>query len=92
KNRHWLQPMRKGTRYEVVRSLGRQDKLIKLKTTAQARKKFAELPDGIEVRLVTKTIKGKEVSILTSLTDPMRFPKAEIVDLYSDRWEIELGY
>jgi len=91
-NRHWLQPMRKGTQYEVVRSLGRQDKLIRLKTTAQSRKKFADLPDNIEVRLVTKNIKGKEVNILTSLIDPMRFPKADIVDLYSDRWEIELGY
>ena len=81
RNRHWLQPMRKGTQYEVIRSLGRQDKLIKLKTTAQARKKFADLPDSIEVRLVTKTVKGKAVNILTSLTDPMRFPHAEIVDL-----------
>ena len=92
KNRHWLQPMRKGTQYEVIRTLGRQDKLIRFKTTAQARKKFDDLPEGIEVRLVTKTVKGKEVNILTSLTDPMRFPKADIVDLYSDRWEIELGY
>ncbi|WP_077340384.1 IS4 family transposase [Pseudocolwellia agarivorans] len=92
KNRHWLQPMRKGTQYEVVRSLGRHDKLIKLKATAQARKKFDDLPESIEVRLVTKTVKGKEVNILTSLTDPMRFPKADIVDLYSERWEIELGY
>ncbi|BCV56787.1 MAG: hypothetical protein WAqPseu_22870 [Shewanella algae] len=50
------------------------------------------LPDSIEARLLTKTIKGKSVSILTSLTDPLRYPGAEIVDLYAHRWEIEVGY
>ena len=28
----------------------------------------------------------------TSLADPIRFPSDEIVDLYSHRWEIELGF
>ena len=57
--------MRKGTQYEIVHSLGRQDKLIEIKATAQARKKFDDLLESIEVRLVTKTVKGKEVNILT---------------------------
>jgi len=26
------------------------------------------------------------------MVDPMRFPGADIVELYSHRWEIELGY
>ena len=26
------------------------------------------------------------------MTDPMRFPSADIVDLYAHRWEIELGF
>ncbi|WP_158001078.1 hypothetical protein [Pseudoalteromonas sp. TB64] len=37
-NRHWLQPMRKGTQYEIVRSLGRQEKLIKLKNSKSEKK------------------------------------------------------
>jgi len=37
-------------------------------------------------------VNGKESDILTSMTDPMRFPVAEIVDLYAHRWEIELGF
>ena len=37
-------------------------------------------------------MKGKLISILTSLTDPMRYPGEDIVDLYAHRWEIELGY
>ncbi|STL61360.1 transposase insG [Escherichia coli] len=30
--------------------------------------------------------------LLTSMTDAMRFPGGEMADLYSHRWEIELGY
>ncbi len=29
---------------------------------------------------------------MTSMVDPMRFPGADIVELYNHRWEIELGY
>src|SRR5205085_4182069 len=33
-----------------------------------------------------------EQTILTSLRDPKRYPAAEIVALYHERWELELGY
>ena len=46
----------------------------------------------MRARLLRKMIKGKMVSVLTSMVDPLRFPGGEIVDLYSQRWEIELGY
>ncbi|WP_023603053.1 IS4 family transposase [Aliivibrio logei] len=90
--RHWLLPVKKGTIYEEVRTLGREDKLVRLKTSPQARKKFPDLPEYIEARLVSKKVKGKETQILTSMVDPMRFPSSEMVDLYSERWEIEVGY
>ncbi|NUJ40373.1 IS4 family transposase [Pseudoalteromonas sp. 0303] len=41
-NTHWLLPLKKGTQYEEIRSLGRQDKLVRLTTTSQARKKTSE--------------------------------------------------
>jgi hypothetical protein len=91
-HRHWLLPARKDLQFEVIRSFGRQDKLVKLATTQQARKQNSALPKEITARLLTKTIKGKRYDILTSMVDPMRFPGEEIVDLYSYRWEIELGY
>ncbi|MCS6257669.1 transposase, partial [Shewanella baltica] len=68
------------------------DQWVKLTTTPQARKKWPQLPDTLEARLLTKTVKGKSVAILTSLIDPMRYPSEDIVDLYAHRWEIELGY
>ena len=85
-------PMRKDTQYTVIRKLGRNDKVIALNASPQAKQKFPDLPETVEVRLLTKKIKGKEVNILTSMTDVMRFPSSEIVDLYSHRWEIEVGY
>ena len=90
--RHWLLPLKKGTQYEVVRKLGRQDALVQLKTSPQARKKWPQLPEAIEARLLTRTINGKERQVLTSLTDPLRFPASELMELYQNRWEIELGY
>lgn len=47
--RHWLIPMKKGVNYEVVQSLARQDKLIKLKSNPQARKKWPELEQEVVV-------------------------------------------
>jgi hypothetical protein len=44
------------------------------------------------VRLVSRKIQGKQYDVLTSMVDPMRYPCADIADLYSHRWEIELGY
>lgn len=91
-NTHWLIPMKKGTQYEVVRVLGKQDKRVRLTTTPQSRKKRPDLPETLEARLITRRVKGKEVRILTSMVDPITYPSAEIVDLYAHRWEIEMGY
>ncbi len=85
-------PLKKGTQYEVVRKLGRQDVLVQLKTSPQARKKWPQLPDTVEARLLTRSINGKERQVLTSMVDPIGFPSADIVELYSHRREIELGY
>ena len=90
--RHWLMPLKKNTQFEVVRKLGKQDHIIRLTTTPQSRKKWLNLPDTMEARLLTKTINGKPVRILTSMVNPMAFPSADIVDLYAHRWEIELGF
>ncbi len=91
-NAHWLLPLKKGVQYDVVRRLGKQDNLITLRTSPQARKQRAGLPETLEARLISRKVKGKEVHILTSMVDPMAYPSAEIVDLYAHRWEIEMGY
>lgn len=91
-NRHWLIPLKKGTQYEVIAKLGKQDSLVRLATSPQARKKWPGLPMHLEARLLQKKVKGKECFILTSMVSATQFISDEIVDLYSQRWEIELGY
>ncbi|AQS36625.1 transposase family protein [Shewanella psychrophila] len=90
--RHWLIPLKKNVQYEVLRSLGRNDKIVQLKSNPHARKRWPELPNELEVRLISRKVNGKEYSVLTSMIDPMRYPVADIADLYVHRWEIELGY
>lgn len=91
-NRHWLIPLKKGAKYEVVQTLGRHDKLVRLKSSPQARKAWPELPSEVVVRLVSRVKEGKQYDVLTSMVDPMLYPKSDIVGLYGYRWEIELGY
>jgi hypothetical protein len=90
--RHWLIPLKKNVQYDVIQTLGRNDKLVQLSSNPRARKMWPTLPDTLVARLVTRKIKGKSYSVMTSMTDPMRYPSADIGDLYSHRWEIELGY
>ena len=90
--RHWMIPLKKNVQYQVVHKLGRNDAIVELTTTPQARNKWAGLPKIIRARLLSKSIKGKSVQILTSMIDAGRYPGADIVDLYSHRWEIELGF
>ncbi|HFQ8228393.1 TPA: IS4 family transposase, partial [Citrobacter freundii] len=91
-HRHWMIPLRKGAQYEEVRKLGKGDYLVTLNTSPQARKKWPELREKMTARLLTYTRKGKTCHLLTSMTDAMRYPGGEMVDLYSHRWEIEPGY
>lgn len=90
--KHWLIPLRKGAQYTVIAKLSRGQELVELKLSPQAQKKWADAPKTIQARLITKNIKGKEVRLLTSMTDAMKYPGADIAELYSHRWEIELGY
>lgn len=90
--RHWLLPLKKGTQYRVVEKLCAGNAMVELMTSPQARKKWPGLPHTLQARLLSKTVKGKRVQILTSMTDIRRHPSVDIVDLYTYRWEIELGY
>jgi IS4 transposase len=90
--RHWLLPLKKNAQYKVLRRIGAGNELVSLATSPQARKKWPTLPECIEARLVTRNVQGKQIRVLTSMTDHQRYPASDIVALYSQRWEIELGY
>ncbi|WP_245579556.1 IS4 family transposase [Aliagarivorans taiwanensis] len=90
--RHWVIPARKGARFNEQKRLGENDWLVSIPTSPQARKKFTGLSTHISDRLTRYTLNGKTYRILSSLLEPLRYPYDELVDLYAQRWEIELGY
>lgn len=90
--RHWLIPVKRGTQYKVLRRFSDDDKIVELKLSPQARKKWPQAPSSIQARLVSKKINKKQVDVLTSMVDVSRYPQEDIVELYTHRWEIEHGY
>ncbi len=92
-NRHWLTRARKNTSYKVVKKLGPGDELVELNVTWQARQNQPGLAGTWHARAIRYQRRGyPPQTLLTSMLDPVLHPRAEVVSLYHDRWEIELGY
>ncbi|WP_137823894.1 IS4 family transposase [Pseudomonas sp. D(2018)] len=90
-NRHWLIPARKALVSEEVSRYGKGDRLLRMKVSAQARKRNPALPTHWDVREVSYEVQGKVKTVLTSLPADIYSAKA-VAKLYQERWEIELGF
>ncbi|MDO6410138.1 IS4 family transposase [Pantoea phytobeneficialis] len=90
--RHWMLPLRKDAKYRVLKKLDKGHELVEFDLSWQARKKWKDAPETLTARLISKQVNGKTVQILTSMCDARRYPKADIVELYGYRWEIEHGF
>jgi len=92
-NRHWLIRAKTNIHAHRVKSFSPDDELVELRVSLPARQRDRELPAQWVARAVRYERKGFRPSwLLTSLLDPAEHPAAEIVRLYHERWEIELGY
>ena len=90
--RHWL-VRGKQQKFRVVRRLGKNDDLVELTVTKAMRANGPELPPTLLMRALRYQRPGfKPVLLLTSLLDPKLYPATELIALYHERWEIELGY
>jgi hypothetical protein len=91
--RHWLTRAKSRLKWTVVERFGPGDFLVEMKTSADALEKNPSLPATWTARAIEYQRKGfPPQTLLTSLRDPAAFPASEVVALYHDRWEIELGY
>lgn len=90
-NRHWLIPARKNLVSEEVIRYGKQDRLLRMKVSPQARKRNPDLPAYWDVREVSYEVRGKVRTVLTSLPAD-RYNAKAVASLYQERWEIELGF
>lgn len=91
--RHWLVRGRSNMSAIVVKKLGPGDELVEFTTSHHALKQNPNLPKTFIARRVTYKKPGFDrVILLTSLLNSEEFPRDELVELYHQRWEIELGY
>lgn len=92
-NRHWLTRATARTRSKRIKRLGPGDDLVEIEVHRTARAQDPSLPRTLQLRAIQYRRRGfKPQHLLTSLLDAKRYPAAEIVALYHERWEIELGY
>ncbi len=92
-NRHWLTRAKKNTAYTVVERLPDGTELVEMKVSHAAREKNPELPKTWRMRAIPYRRRGfGPQMLLTSLLDVEQYPAKEVVALYHERWELELGY
>ena len=91
--RHWLTRAKSKLACRRVERFAAGDELIELDVSKEARAKDSSLPTTWRMRAIRYQRRGFPPQLLlTSLLDPERYPAAEVVALYHERWEIELGY
>jgi hypothetical protein len=92
-NRHWLTRAKKHLQWGRRKRLGPHDVLVDLPVHRNLRRAHPELPDTLTARAIRYHRRGfRPQTLLTSLLDPVAYPAAEIVALYHERWELEVGF
>lgn len=92
-NRHWMTRAKKNTKWIVIENLGLGDNIVEMKVSAKARGKDPTLPKTWRARAISYQRKGfRAETLLTSMMDSVAYPAKEIIPLYHERWELELGY
>jgi len=86
-NRHWLSRTKVNTKWAIRERLGKDDYLAEWDVQQTG------LPTTWTVRVVHYKKKGlPRATLLTSLLDPEKYPAKELIALYHERWETEIGY
>ncbi len=92
-HREWLTRARADLACRRVKRLAAGDELIELNVSSEARRQDKTLPATWQMRAIRYRRRGfKPQLLLTSLLDAKRYPAAEVIALYHERWELELGY
>ncbi len=92
-NRHWLTRATSRSTWRVLERLGKGDELVEMDVSRAARSRDPSLPKTWTMRAIRYQRKGfRPQTLLTSLRDVKQYPAAELIALYHERWELELGY
>jgi hypothetical protein len=87
--------------HRLIHRLGKQDLLVQWtrenKPRWLSRRRFAALPEHLELRQIAFRL-GRQgfrptwAYVLTTLTDPVTYPAQELVELYAQRWQVEVYF
>jgi hypothetical protein len=92
-NRQWLTRATSRTEWTVKEKLGRGDELVEVDVHRSARAIDPLLPRQWLMRAIRYQRKGfRPQTLLTSLLDAEKYPANEVIELYHERWEAELGF
>lgn len=93
-NRHWLVRAKSNTKWRVLSENGPGDWLVELQVSDAARAKDATLPKTFRARALAYQHPDSKAqqTLLTSLLHANAYPAQELLELYHERWEIELSY
>ena len=92
-NRHWLTRAKSSSKWRVLRRLSKGDEIVEMDVSRHARSQDPSLPRTWTMRAIRYHQKGfRPQTLLTSLLDAEQYPAHEIIALYHERWELELGY
>jgi len=87
-----------------VKSLGKEDQLVeyfkpKTRPLWMSKEQYDALPESILVRELRRTVRRPglghvTLTLVTTLTDPKKYPAAELLELRLRRWDVEtcIGY
>lgn len=85
--RHWLSRTKSNTTWAVREKLGRDDYLVEWEL------KGPGLPSTWTLRAIHYKKRGyPRTTLLTSLLDADLYPAKEVIALYHERWETEIGH
>ena len=92
-NAHWLTPVKKSMRYDIIERFSDNDLLIEMPVSPQARAKNPTLPETWQARMFCyKQPKGEIKGFITSLVDPTHYSMEALLSVYWERWEIEQSF
>ena len=91
--KHFLTRLKSRTVTATVKRLGSNDRLVEIAMPRGARKETPTLPATVCLRAVQYQRRGfRPATLLASLLDAAQYPAADVIELYHERWEIELAY
>jgi hypothetical protein len=86
-DRHWLSRTKSNTTWAIREKLGKDDYLVEWEIDEPG------FPTTWTMRAIHYKRKGfPRATLLTSLLDANKYPAEELIALYHERWETELGY